>query len=251
MATYVLVGGAWLGGWAWKHVARELRAQGHAIYPATLTGLGEREHLASPEVNLETHITDVTNVVKYEDLSDVVLVGHSYAGIVVEGAADRIADRLSQVVYLDSGPLGDGMASIDFYPPATREQMQQQVEASGEGWKLPFPGFEQLAESASLAGLGRAERAFMAAKVVAQPFNAYLQPLRLTSAYDGAYRRVAVLCTDGGFSMDQIKGLIAAGEPAFQTLAAPDWQFHEIATGHWPMLSTPAELATLLDSLTA
>lgn len=251
MATYVLVGGAWIGGWAWKHVARELRTQGHAVYPVTLTGLGEREHLASPEVNLETHITDVINIITYEDLSDVVLVGHSYAGIVVEGVADRVADRLSQVVYLDSGPLGEGMASIDFYPPAAREQMQQQVDESGEGWKLPFPGFEQLAESASLAGLGSAERAFMAAKVVAQPFQTYLQPLRLTSVYDGSYRRVVVLCTDGGFSIEQIKGLIVAGEPAFQQLAAPDWQFHEIATGHWPMLSTPVELARLLDSLTA
>lgn len=251
MATYVLVGGAFIGGWAWKGVACELRAQGHAVYPVTLTGLGERVHLASPQVNLETHITDVINVITYEDLSDVVLVGHSYAGNVVGGVADRVAERLSQVVYLDSGPLGDGRAHIDFYPPAVKEQLQQQVDQSGEGWKLPFPGFDGLAEMASLAGLGEAELAFMAAKVVAQPFNAYLQPLRLTSSYEGAYRRVAVLCTDGGFSIAQFKELIATGEPAFQPFAAPDWQYHEIATGHWPMLSAPSELATLLDSLVA
>jgi pimeloyl-ACP methyl ester carboxylesterase len=249
MATYVLVGGAWIGGWAWKGVARALRAQSHAVYPVTLTGLGEREHLASPAVNLETHITDVINVIAYEDLSDVVLVGHSYAGNVVGGVADRIPDRLSQVVYLDSGPLGNGAAHIDFYPPAVREQLQQQVDESGEGWKLPFPGFEQLAETASLAGLGEEDRAFMAAKVVAQPFNAYLQPFHLTSTYDGSYRRVAILCTEGGFSIEQFKGMVASGEPAFQPFAAPDWQYHEIATGHWPMLSTPAELAALLDSL--
>lgn len=249
MATYVLVGGAFIGGWAWKHVACKLRAQRHTVYPATLTGLGEREHLASPDVNLDTHITDIINVMNYEDLNEVILVGHSYAGNVVGGVADRAAERLSQVVYVDSGPLVDGGAHIDFYPPAVRAGLQQQVDELGEGWKLPFPGFEGLAQTASLAGLGESEREFMAAKVTAQPFNAYLQPLHLTSEYDGAYRRVAILCTDGGFSIAQFKDLVAAGEPAFQPFAAPDWQFHEIATGHWPMLSTPVELAALLEGL--
>ena len=89
MATYVLVGGAWIGAWAWKSVAADLRARGHVVYPLSLTGLGERAHLARPEVDLETHITDVTNTLEFEDLSDVVLVGHSYAGSVITGAADR------------------------------------------------------------------------------------------------------------------------------------------------------------------
>src|SRR3712207_6135632 len=98
MATYVLVGGAWLGGWCWQRVARRLRDKGHDAYPLTLTGLGERVHLASPRVDLETHITDVVNLMEFEDLHNVVLLGHSYAGLVVTpGAADRIPERISEL----------------------------------------------------------------------------------------------------------------------------------------------------------
>ena len=104
MTTYVLVAGAWLGGWCWQPVTAQLRAQGHDVYPVTLTGLGERSHLASREVDLDTYIADVVNVVEVEDLQDVVLVGHSYAGLVVTAVADRIPERISLLTYLDSGP---------------------------------------------------------------------------------------------------------------------------------------------------
>src|SRR5918995_2086278 len=102
MAAYLLVPGAWLGGWAWKDVAARLRAEGHDVYPVTLTGLGERAHLATPDVDLETHIQDVVNVLFYEDLRDVVLVKHSYGGNVITGVADRSPERLRQLVYLDA-----------------------------------------------------------------------------------------------------------------------------------------------------
>jgi pimeloyl-ACP methyl ester carboxylesterase len=117
MAAYVLVGGAWLGGWCWQRVARRLRDNAHDAYPVTLTGLGERVHLASPEVDLQTHITDVVNLLEFEDLHDIVLLGHSYAGLVVTGVADRIPERISQLVYLDTGPLPDGTSLIDTFPP--------------------------------------------------------------------------------------------------------------------------------------
>src|SRR5512142_2314783 len=101
----VLVPGALLGGWVWRDVAAALRSRGHDVYPVTLTGLGERAHLATPEVDLETHIADVLGVLDYEDLHDAVLVGHSYSGVVVTGAADRRSERLNTVVYLDCSPL--------------------------------------------------------------------------------------------------------------------------------------------------
>ncbi len=144
MTTYVLVSGAWLGGWCWQSVARNLRARGHQVYPVTLTGLGERVHLAHPGVDLETHIRDVVNVLEYEDLTDVMLVGHSYAGAVITGVADRRPDRLAQLVYLDTGPLGDGQALLDFYPPDHRDRIQRQVAEHGDGWKWPLPPFEEL-----------------------------------------------------------------------------------------------------------
>src|SRR5436190_9249036 len=102
VATYVLVGGAWIGGWAWQKVARNLRDRGHDVYPMTLTGLGERVHLARPEIDLETHMSDVINLINYEDLTDVILAGHSYSGMVVTGVADRVPDRLAQLVFVDS-----------------------------------------------------------------------------------------------------------------------------------------------------
>src|SRR5919107_5290055 len=107
MATYVLVCGAWLGGWCWNPIARHLRSQGLDAYPVTLTGLGERVHLASPEVDLETHITDVVNLIEFEDLRDLVLLGHSYAGQVITGVADRVPERIAQLVHLDTGAFPD------------------------------------------------------------------------------------------------------------------------------------------------
>src|SRR5918994_7317382 len=127
MTPYVLVGGAWLGGWCWQKVARQLRDDSHDAYPVTLTGLGERVHLASPEVNLETHITDVVNLIEFEDLRDVFLLGHSYAGIVVTGAANRIPERIAQLVFLDSGPVADGLVYLDTQPPEVREHAKREV----------------------------------------------------------------------------------------------------------------------------
>jgi pimeloyl-ACP methyl ester carboxylesterase len=193
MATYVLVGGAWLGGWCWKPIARHLRDQGHDAYPLTLTGLGERVHLASPQVDLETHITDVVNLIEFEDLrDDVVLLGHSYSGIVVTGAADRIPERIDQLVYLDSGPVPDGLAFLDMQPPEVRQHAEREVAANGDGWRLPMPSWNELENvySASLEGLDEWRRALMRSRAVEQPFGTYSQPLRLAnSAREAHYRR--------------------------------------------------------------
>ena len=242
MSTYVLVGGAWIGGWAWQNVARQLRANGHDVYPATLTGLGERAHLARPEVDLETHIADVVNLIAYEDLTDVVLVGHSYAGVVVTGVADRVGDRLAQLVFLDSAPAEDGEAYLDYSPLDGQQQLRRQVDELGDGWRLPFPSIEDLGMQASLDGVGDDARDLMRAKAVAQPFQTYAQPLRLTHSVAGDYARVIIACED-------MRALIATGIPRFQVFVPPAWQRHDLATGHWPMLSMPSELAALLHRL--
>src|SRR3712207_1892066 len=124
MTTYVLVGGGWLGGWCWQKVARRLREEGHDVYPATLTGLGERVHLASPQVDLDTHITDVVNLIEFEDRHEVVLLGHSYASLVVTGVADKIPGRISELVYLDTAPLSDGACLIEKFPPELRKRTE-------------------------------------------------------------------------------------------------------------------------------
>ena len=102
MSTFVLVHGAWHGSWCWKRVRKALQDQGHQVFTPTLTGLAERSHLLSPSVNLDTHIDDVVNLIRWEELSDVVLCGHSYAGAVISGVADRIPERIRSLVYLDA-----------------------------------------------------------------------------------------------------------------------------------------------------
>src|SRR5271167_569493 len=120
----VLVPGACLGGWAWQEVARTLRAVGHEVYPVTLTGLGERVHLASRDTVVETHIADVVNLLDYEQLSEVVLIGHSYAGTVVTGVADRRPERLEAVVYLDTAPVANGTAIAELQSAEQRERQR-------------------------------------------------------------------------------------------------------------------------------
>lgn len=247
MTTYVLVGGAWLGGWAWQDVSRRLRAEGHSVYPVTLTGLGERVHLATPDTDLDTHMTDVVNVLDFEDLTEVVMVGHSYSGIVVEGAADRSPERIATVVYVDSAPMGDGSAHLDFYPPEARSAVESVVASYGDGWRLPFPGVDQLAQQASVAGLGPQARRLLEARAVAQPFGTYTQPLRIKHV-DVSYRRRAIVCSDGGFSVQQIRAALTSDAPGmFGVYAGPGWEFDEIHTGHWPMLSEPQQLTAVLD----
>jgi pimeloyl-ACP methyl ester carboxylesterase len=243
MTTYVLVGGAWLGGWCWQRVARRLRDEGHDAYPATLTGLGERAHLASPEVDLEIHITDVVNLIEYEGLQDVVLLGHSYAGLVVTGAADRIPERISQLVYLDTAPLPDGGFLIEKFPPELRKRTEEQVQKLGEGWKFPIPPPEELANMASLEGVDEDSLRLLYSRAAPHPFGTYTQPLRLKNPAQESLPKLGIVCS---FSLAQVQQMIAGGHPLFRELSGPEWRFVELPTGHWPMFSRPEELVELL-----
>nr|BFE79024.1 hypothetical protein GCM10020093_016250 [Planobispora longispora] len=161
--TYVLVPGFWLGAWAWEKVTARLRAAGHDVHPVTLTGLGDRAHLATPETDLETHIQDVVNTIVYADLHDVILVGHSGGGTPVTGAADRVPERVARVVYLDSGPLADGMSQMDMNEPEWNAFVEERVAGQGGGTGYPLPSWDEHERAgASLEGLGEAEREWFA-----------------------------------------------------------------------------------------
>jgi pimeloyl-ACP methyl ester carboxylesterase len=246
MAAYVLVGGGWLGGWCWQRVARRLREEGHDAYPVTLTGLGERVHLASPEVDLETHITDVVNLIEFEDLRQVVLVGHSYAGLVITGVADRVPERFAQLVYLDTGAFPDGTVLIDSFPPETKRYVERQVEESGDGWRFPMPPREELANFGSLEGLDDTQLGQMRSRAVDQPFGTFTQALRLENPAREALPKVGILCS---FSLEQVQAMIASGYPVFRELASPNWRFVELPTGHYPMFSRPDDVAGVLLNL--
>ena len=245
MGTYVLVGGAWLGGWAWQPVTDRLREHGHDVHPLTLTGLGERSDLAGPEVDLDTYLADVVNLMEDEDLRDVILVGHSYAGHLITGVADRAPERIALLAYLDAGPSPDGAAFMDLQPPAARELIDRLVDEAGEGWRIPLPSREELegVMGASLEGLGPAERDHMRAHATAQPLRTWTQPLSLKNPAREELPKLLITCS---LPLAQVRQMIAAGHPWFAALAGPSWSFLELPTGHWPMFSVPGGLASLL-----
>jgi pimeloyl-ACP methyl ester carboxylesterase len=243
VTTYVLIGGGWLGGWCWQRVARRLREDGHDVYPVTLTGLGERVHLASPDVDLETHITDVANLIQFEYLHDVVLLGHSYGGLVVTGAADRIPERISELVCLDTAPLPDGSMLIEKFLPELRKRVEDQVQELGEGWRFPIPPPEELANMASLKGVDEDRLRLLYSRATPQPFGTYTQPLRLKNPAREGLPKLGILCS---LSLDQVKEMVASGNPSFREMAGPNWRFVELPTGHYPMFSSPDDLAEVL-----
>ena len=137
MATFVLVHGSTAGGWVWKDIALRLRDAGHDVSTPTLTGLGERVHLLTGEIGLDTHITDIVNVLRYEDLHDVILVGHSSAGMIITGVADQVPERIAELVYLDAHVPENGERLLDLIAPALRKEIEQLVRTEGEGWLYP------------------------------------------------------------------------------------------------------------------
>jgi pimeloyl-ACP methyl ester carboxylesterase len=244
MTTFVLIPGAWIGGWAWQRVARDLRGHGHDVYPLSLTGLGERAHLASPQVDLDTHISDVVNLIEFEDLHDVMLVGHSYAGVVVTGVADRVPERIGQLVYVDSGPIADGQAYLDLLDADARAREERRIAERGEGWRWPVPSWAEMEEGGtSLVGLGDQQRRLFAARAVPQPAKTITQPIHLGNPARRTLPTLGIMCSA---PLAQVRELIAAGHPWFRELADPQWRLAELRTGHWPMLSIPDQLAKLL-----
>jgi pimeloyl-ACP methyl ester carboxylesterase len=250
---FVLVPGACLGGWAWREVAARLRKLGHEVYPVTLTGLGERVHLANPKVDLETHIADVVNLLDYEDLSDVVLVGHSYAGVVVTGVADRRPERLQAVVYLDTGPLPDGLAIADVQTPEQRERQRLEAEQGGNGWLWPVPDHDTLVSGVygSSSGLEPAGFQLLEGHATPQPYATFTTPLRLTGTRPDALRRVAIFCAEGAMNLALLQDLIEQHDLRAEAFADPSWELYELPTGHWAMFSLPGPLAELLDRIAA
>ncbi|MEV5766951.1 alpha/beta hydrolase [Micromonospora sp. NPDC052213] len=239
MGTFVLVPGFWLGGWAWREVTAALRERGHEVYPVTLTGVAERAHLAGPEVGLETHTTDVVRLIEVEDLHDVVLVGHSGGGLPVVQAAERVPDRIARVVYVESGPMPDGMSQFDANPPEEQERLRARI---GDGHLLPPPAWDPAEDPENLAGLDAAALALLRRRATPHPLRAATDPVRRAGG-----RAVPTALVASTFPLEVVEGMIAQGHPFFAGLAGG--QLHALPTGHWPMLSEPKGLADVLDRI--
>jgi pimeloyl-ACP methyl ester carboxylesterase len=229
MSTYVLVHGAVVGGWCWRWAAPYLRAAGHDVYTPTLTGLGERVHLASPAVDLDTHVEDVVNVLRYEDLTAVVLVGWSYGGMVVAGAADRAPERIAHLVYFDSDVPRDGETSA---PPS------QHAAYHGDGWRVP-PEVTR-AESLLLSELPEEQRRWIAARFTPQPLKTWTQPIRLAGAA-GSVPTTYVRCTVGYDPDDE-----DTRRQDERIRSEPGWRYRELDASHAAPFTAPRAVADVL-----
>jgi pimeloyl-ACP methyl ester carboxylesterase len=231
MTTFVLVPGFWFGARVWRDVTAALRGHGHEVHPVSLTGLGERAHLARPDIDLDLHVADVVNLLRYEDLRDVVLVGHSYGGLVITAVADRVTDRVAHLAYVDSGPLPDGAAQRDFDPSTHEPQLI-------DGWRLPPPPWADLA--AGYPDVSDDVVALAGELASDEPWLTATSPLRLTGAWE-KLPRFGVLSS---FTVAQMRAM--ATSPLMRHMAGDRWRFAELPTWHWAMLSRPAELAEIL-----
>jgi pimeloyl-ACP methyl ester carboxylesterase len=233
MATFVLVHGAWSGGWCYGRVAELLRADGHRVFTPTLTGQGERSHLLTGTVNLTTHISDVMNVLQYEGLDDVVLAGHSYGGMVITGVADRIADKISALVYLDAFLPADGQSLFDINIPANTQRF---VANAGEFGGLAVPPPPAAFFNVNAQDAARVDR-------LATPFPmaAMAERLKLTGRHKSVRKRVYV------------HGTVLPRESPFKPFYErvrndPAWAAHAFACGHHVMLDMPEKTAEILEA---
>jgi pimeloyl-ACP methyl ester carboxylesterase len=213
MTTYVLVPGFWLGGWAWDAVAAPLTADGHDVHQIS--------PLLDPGTRVTDHVGQLTGLL--ETLDDVVLVGHSYGGLIVTAAADRVPGRIARLVYVDSGPMPDGMSQADF--DGSRPQ--------------PVDGMLPVPDQAP-PGVGF-DWTVVRERGRPQPVGTATDPVRHGEAWRGI-PRTGILCS---FSVAQLREM-AATVPAFGLMVGDGWTYHEIRTGHWPMFSEPAALARCL-----
>jgi pimeloyl-ACP methyl ester carboxylesterase len=208
-----------------------LRERGHELFTPSYTGLGERSHLATPDVGLETHIQDILNVLFYEDLSDVILIGHSYGGMVATGVADRAPERLRHLVYLDAFVPRDGQALFDLLPPDARARMQAGAQTEGEGWRIPpIPPPPDTSE---------ADLAWTRPRRVMHPLKAFEQPARLTGAIDRVPRTyVYALRAGPGDTFRQF---------AERAKSEAGWGYEELDVTHNPHITAPDLLVDLLE----
>jgi len=235
VTTFVLVHGAWHGGWCWRRVASLLRQAGHEVFTPTLTGLGERAHLLTPEVGLDTHIRDVAAVLRYEALEDVVLVGHSYAGAVVTGVADVAGERLSRLVYVEGFIPADGECVFDHFPDQFRDLFRSLSQEHGEGWRIPAT--PRLLDVWGITD--QADREWVGSNITDFPLRCFEQPLRLPNGGADHLPRAYVACT----AYETAKTVTA---PTAARARQAGWRCSELPSGHDPMVSHPREFAEIL-----
>jgi pimeloyl-ACP methyl ester carboxylesterase len=234
MATFLFVPGAWLGGWCWRDVAAPLRASGHAVITATLTGLGERSHLLRSDIGLDTHVSDITRLLHYQDLTGVILVGHSYGGTVITAVAEQVPERIRRLVYLDAAVPRDGESNNDVVGQEMAARLRSAAMSDGDGWRVPPAPYV-------LARLSDALRPWVQQRLTPHPLRSFEEPVRLRSAAAAALDRAFIRTST---QSDLYGGLLARAHEA-------GWYCRELGGGHYPMFTEPQAVAAALNELPA
>jgi pimeloyl-ACP methyl ester carboxylesterase len=227
--TFVLVHGSWHGGWCWRRVADLLEKKGHKVYAPTLTGLCERSHLMSALITLDTHITDVVNVIKWENLNNVVLVGHSYAGFVISGVAERSLPSISSIVFLDAFLPENGQRVVDLTPSDLRATSLAAAERNEVGRPIP---------PAKAFGVNEKDQAWVDSKLTQQPTFVSLQPIALTGARDKVAKKTYIRATS--YPAPMFDAHLA------KLKSDPSWRTYGVPCGHDVMVDMPERLVEIL-----
>ena len=235
MAAFVVAHGAWSAAWAWKKMRPLLRAAGHEIWTPTYTGLGERAHLANPAIDLDTHIQDVVGVLDMEDLLDVVLIGHSYGGMVATGVADRARNRIAQVIYLDAFVPKDGQSLLDLQGAEVRDRMRELARTTGDGWRLP--------PNPMPADTPEADVAWASGRRLPHPIKTFEQVLRLNENVPPPPRSY-IYCRRTG-PTDVFRQFLERAQ------RESGWCTFEIDASHNPHITAPQALLALLEKIVA
>jgi pimeloyl-ACP methyl ester carboxylesterase len=232
--NFVLVHGAWYGGWCWDKVAQNLRAQGHTVTTPTCPGMGEHAHMLSKEISLSTFITSISNHIAYQNLDDVVLVGSGFGGVVISGVADHIPFMLRHLVYVDAMVLDSGMSVFEGQPAAVTRKRLEQVAAQGNGIAIPAPPIN----ADSYRGADKKTLSWLAQRLTPQPVGTYQEKLVLNHALGNGVPRTYVDCTASPFAplVEVKKNLKRQG----------GWNWAELATHHDPMITEPQMLSDFL-----
>lgn len=235
MATFLVAHGAWSAGWAWKKLRPLMRARGHEIFTPTYTGMGERAHLAHKDIDLETHLADTLGVLEAEDLRDLILVGHSYGGMVATGVADRAVGRIAQLVYLDAFAPRDGQSLLDLQTEENRQRVRDGASQEGDGWRIP-PSVPPPDTSAE-------DLAWISAHRMPQPLKTFEQKLRLTGAVERLPRSY-IYCkiSRPGDVFRQFRDRASSEK---------GWQCIDIDSSHSPNITAPEALTQILDGIAA
>ena len=231
--NFVFVHGAWHGGWCWRDVAAVLRTAGHQVFTPTMTGLGERAHLLNAQVGLSTFIDDIAAVILSEELDNVVLVGHSFGGHVINGVADRMPQLLRQLIYLDGLVVQHGQSALSIMPPAVQAERNRTMDAEGLRMTIPSPDQFGLSEPAQLAWVMR--------QLTPHPLKGYTEPLQLQHPLGNGLPKTYIAVTDPWYP--------PLAELRQWVRSQPDWDWRELAACHNAMVSAPLALASLLMEL--